>query len=77
MPMAIGRPNTELVLSVEEARAVVRAGRLERAAARAGGARAKLVLGAAQGESNIAIAERMGWSLPTVGKWRARLLVGG
>ena len=34
-------------------------------------ARAKLVLWAAQGESNPAIAERLSWSMPTVGKWRA------
>ncbi|MGA8567565.1 MAG: IS630 family transposase, partial [Candidatus Binataceae bacterium] len=37
-------------------------------------ARAKLVLWAAQGESNTAIAERLGWSLPTVGKWRGRFV---
>ena len=35
-------------------------------------ARAKLVLWAAQGESNSMIAERLDWSLPTVGKWRRR-----
>ena len=32
-------------------------------------ARAQLVLWVAQGESNSAIAERLGWSLPIVGKW--------
>jgi putative transposase len=37
-------------------------------------ARAKLVLWAAAGESNRALAERLGWSLPTVGKWRARFI---
>ena len=37
-------------------------------------ARAKLVLWAAQGESNSAIAERLGWSMPTVGKWRQRFV---
>jgi putative transposase len=32
------------------------------------------VLWAAQGESNSAIAGRLGWSMPTVGKWRRRFV---
>ncbi len=35
-------------------------------------ARARLALWAAAGESDAAIAERLGWSMPTVGKWRQR-----
>jgi putative transposase len=37
-------------------------------------ARARLALWAAAGESNSAIAKRLNWSLPTVGKWRRRFL---
>jgi putative transposase len=35
---------------------------------------AQLALGAAAGESNSAIARRLSWSLPTVGKWRRRFV---
>lgn len=37
-------------------------------------ARARLVLWAAQGDSNSAIAERLDWSMPMVGKWRRRFV---
>ena len=37
-------------------------------------ARAQLVLWAAQGENSTVIAERLGWSMPTVGKWRQRFV---
>jgi hypothetical protein len=40
-------------------------------------ARAQLVLWAAQGENNSAIAERLGWSLPGVGKWCQRFVEQG
>src|SRR5271167_1466087 len=73
MPMAIGRPKAELVLSAEE-HAQVSALAASRALPHALVARAKLVLWAAQGESNSMIAERLGWSLPTVGKWRRRFV---
>jgi len=73
MPMTIGRPKTELVLSAEE-HAQLSALAASRALPHALVARAKLVLWAAQGESNTAIAERLGWSLPTVGKWRGRFV---
>ena len=71
--MTIGRPKTELVLSAEE-HAQLSALAASRALPHALVARAKLVLWAAQGESNTAIAERLGWSLPTVGKWRRRFV---
>ena len=71
--MTIGRPKTELVLSAEE-HAQLSALAASRALPHALVARAKLVLWAAQGESNTAIAERLGWSLPTVGKWRGRFV---
>ena len=71
--MAIGRPKTELVLSAEE-HAQLSALAASRALPHALVARAKLVLWAAQGESNTVIAERLSWSLPTVGKWRGRFV---
>ena len=36
--------------------------------------RAKLVLWSAEGESNSDIANRLGWTKATVGKWRRRFL---
>ena len=69
--MALGRPKAELVLSAEE-HAQVSALAASRALPHALVARAKLVLWAAQGASNSMIAERLDWSLPTVGKWRRR-----
>ena len=71
--MAVGRPKTELVLSAEE-HAQVSALAASRSLPHAIVARAKLVLWAAQGESNFAIAQRLGWSMPTVGKWRRRFV---
>jgi len=73
MPMAIGRPKTALVLSAEE-RAQLSALAASRSLPHALVARAKLVLWAAAGESNTAIAQRLGWSMPTVGKWRGRFI---
>src|SRR5260370_3230986 len=73
MPMAVGRPKTELVLNAEE-HARVSALAASRSLPHAIVARAKLVLWAAQGESNFAIAQRLGWSMPTVGKWRRRFV---
>ena len=71
--MALGRPKAELVLSAAE-HAQVSALAASRALPHALVARAKLVLWAAQGKSNSMIAERLGWSLPTVGKWRRRFV---
>ena len=67
--MAIGRPKAMLVLSAEE-HAQVASLAASRSLPHAMVVRAKLVLWAAQGESNTAIAERLNWSMPTVGKWR-------
>ena len=38
--------------------------------------RAEIILRSAQGESNSAIAERFGLSIPTIGHWRKRFLDG-
>jgi putative transposase len=73
MPMAVGRPKTELALSAEE-HAQLSALVASRSLPHAIVARAQLVLWAAAGEGNKAIAERLDWSLPTVGKWRQRFL---
>jgi putative transposase len=73
MPMAIGRPKAELRLSAEE-QAQLSTLAVSRSLPHAMVARAQLVLWAAQGENNSAIAERLGWSLPTVGKWRQRFV---
>jgi transposase len=73
MSMASGRPKAELRLSAEE-QAQLSALAASRSLPHALVARAKLVLWAARGESNNAIAERLGWSLPTVGKWRQRFV---
>ena len=71
--MAVGRPKTELVFNAEE-HAQVSALAASRSLPHAIVARAKLALWAAQGESNFAIAQRLGWSMPTVGKWRRRFV---
>src|SRR5215813_12395562 len=73
MPMAIGRPKAEVVLSTEE-QAQLSALAGSRSLPHAMVARAQLVLWAAQGESNSTIARRLSWSMPTVGKWRRRFV---
>jgi DNA-binding CsgD family transcriptional regulator len=73
MPMAMGRPRTKLALSAEE-RAQLSGLAASRSLPHALAARARLALWAAAGESNSAIAKRLGWSLPTVGKWRRRFV---
>ena len=71
--MAVGRPRAEVGLSAEEhAQLTVLAA--SRSLPHAMVARAQLVLWAAQGESSTVIAERLGWSMPTVGKWRQRFV---
>jgi len=71
--MAVGRPKAEVVLSAEE-HAQLAALAVSRSLPHAMVARAQLVLWAAQGESSTVIAERLGWSMPTVGKWRQRFV---
>jgi putative transposase len=73
MPMAVGRPKKELALSAEEHAQLASLG-ASRSLPHALVARAHLVLWAAAGESNTVIARRLGWSMPTVGKWRRRFI---
>ncbi len=71
--MRTGRPKAELRLSPQE-QAQLSNLAASRSLPHALVARAQLVLWAAQGESNSAIAERLGWSMPTVGRWRRRFV---
>jgi putative transposase len=69
--MRSGRPKSELVLSEQERtqlEAMVRSRSLPAGLVR----RARIVLQAADGETNTAIAKRLKLSGATVGKWRAR-----
>ena len=71
--MQTGRPKAELKLSAQE-QAQLSSLAASRSLPHALVARAKLVLWAAAGASNSTIAQRLSWSLPTVGKWRSRFV---
>jgi putative transposase len=71
--MATGRPKTPLTLTDDE-RTQLRSLARSRTLPHALVARAKLVLGSAEGESNSQIATRLHWTKATVGKWRQRFL---
>ncbi len=71
--MRTGRPKAELKLSLQE-QAQLSSLAASRSLPHALVARAKLVLWAAAGASNSTIAQRLSWSLPTVGKWRQRFV---
>src|SRR5271156_1913474 len=71
--MRTGRPKAELRLSAEE-QAQLSGLVVSRSLPHALVARAQVVLWAAQGQSNSAIAQRLGWSKATLGKWRRRFL---
>jgi putative transposase len=73
MRMQTGRPKAELKLSRQE-QAQLSSLAASRSLPHALVARAKLVLWAAGGASNSTIAQRLSWSLPTVGKWRQRFV---
>ena len=71
--MTLGRPLAPLTLSEserEELRVMTRSRSMPQSLAQ----RARIVLGAADGESNMEIAERLGLSQRTVGIWRKRYL---
>lgn len=71
--MPIGRPKAKLQLTPQE-HAQLSSLATSRSLPHALVARATVVLWSAQGESNRAIARRLGWSMPTVGKWRRRFV---
>lgn len=67
----MGRPLTPLILSESEREELVSITR-SRSMPQSLATRARLVLLAADGESNTDIAERLGLSMPTVGIWSKR-----
>ena len=71
--MAMGRPMAELTLSDEERSELKQLVR-RRSTPQAMSLRARIVLRCAQGESNTQVAEALGVSKPTVGKWRRRFV---
>jgi len=68
-----GRPTAELVLSDEERATLQRWARRPKSA-QALALRCRIVLECAAGRTNTAVAERLGVSGPTVGKWRHRFV---
>lgn len=71
--MRTGRPVAELVITAEEKAALERwSGRPKSAQALA--LRSRIVLQCAQGESNTAVARKLGITKQTAGKWRSRFL---
>ncbi len=71
--MAMGRPKAELTLSADE-RAQLQSMARSRSIPAALATRARIVLGSAAGEPNSAMAERLGVTKATFGKWRARFI---
>ena len=71
--MSIGRPKRELILNDDERFQLSSLAR-SRTLPNSLVGRAKLVLWSAEGESNSDIANRLGWTKATVGKWRRRFL---
>jgi len=71
--MSMGRPLPALELTAEERRELSGFA-ASRSLPHALVARARLVLWAAENTSNQEIAGRLGWSSPTVGKWRQRFV---
>jgi len=68
-----GRPKVELSLSEDEREQLVRWSRRAKSS-QALALRSKIVLGCAEGASNTAVAEGLGCSAATVGRWRRRFL---
>src|SRR5574342_1243147 len=68
-----GRPKAELVLSDEERATLVRWS-ARRKSAQALALRCRIVLACADGLSNAQVAQKLGVSRPTVGKWRSRFV---
>jgi transposase len=68
-----GRPKAELVLTDEERDTLVRWSR-RASSAQALALRCRIVLACADGLSNVEVAQRLGVTRPTVGKWRSRFV---
>jgi transposase len=74
--MAMGRPKAPLSLS-DEQRSTLRGWARRAKSANGLAQRARMVLLADQGLSNVAVAQRVGVTPQTVGKWRARFVTDG
>ena len=68
-----GRPKAELVLSDEERATLERWARRAKSS-QALALRCRIVLACAEGVGNVEVAEALGVSRPTVGKWRSRFV---
>src|SRR5215467_6506354 len=68
-----GRPKAELVLAVAERETLTRWSRRAKSA-QALALRCRIVLACADGLSNVEVAQRLGVTRPTVGKWRSRFV---
>ena len=68
-----GRPKVELTLSEEERTTLTRGAR-RATSAQALALRCRIVLACADGLSNVEVADLLGVSRPTVGKWRSRFI---
>jgi transposase len=71
--MRTGRPVAELIITADEKAALERWSRRPKSA-QALARRSRIVLECAQGESNTAVARKLGITKQTVGKWRSRFL---
>lgn len=71
--MARGRPIALLQLSPQERQTLERWVRRPKSA-QAVALRARVILACAQGKANTEVAQQMGLSKPTVGKWRSRFV---
>jgi transposase len=74
MARAAGRPKAELVLTDEERETLQRWARRAKSS-QALALRCRIVLACAEDLSNVEVADRLGVSRPTVGKWRSRFVV--
>jgi transposase len=68
-----GRPKAELVLTGEERETLMRLSRRAKSS-QALALRCRIVLACAEGLSNLEVAQRLGVTRPTVGKWRSRFV---
>lgn len=71
--MAIGRPKAELVLSEDERETLQRWSRRPKSS-QALALRSRIVLACGRGLSNTQVAQELGVTMPTVGKWRQRFV---
>jgi len=76
MTRAMGRPKAKLMLTKDEREALQRYG-LRRKSSQALALRARIVLRCAAGKENRLVAEELGITEQTVGKWRRRFIADG